>query len=501
MRTPDFAGYETPATSVVLVETNCRWLVRNLLGHCTLQLNIVMVQEGADVIFMQEHGQYSGTRANIIAGSFDLADGARLRVTSNYLLYQPCLLIGHLAATVSGTGAIDMSNTADSGDLSSDAQFFTPRITGDLSGFKGDLRAYNAAKNGATSLALRIANAVSNPGDPDPGCTAYVVVTNGGTLIVDHDWVSPVNRVWNFGDGTKPTINVAAGQTLTINGELVGPAGFVKAGEGTLVLTSASQSFTGDCNVLSGKVRLEGAANSLTRCFRPKKKLAVPSGYTKLEYLSLAGGAQDSYIDTGYTPTSAFGCFFDYMPNVAIVQSTGSRVMGSSFRNGGKWGGILLSNWVDRGTDYTGQLAFGDRTVNFPANGGQAAFTRMRLSLMGGQAELNRGWKTPFATGEVNPANFGGSVYVGNVHCDTMAAGAPTSVYRYKIFESERLLHDFVPVTRASDGAVGLYDTYGNLGFRPAAGAAYVSAGPAYSGSDDEWLEVAPPAGTFILVQ
>jgi len=73
------------------------------------------------------------------------------------------------------------------------------------------------------------------------------------------------------------------------------------------------------------------------------------------------------------------------------------------------------------------------------------------------------------------------------------------SVYRYKIFESERLVHDFVPVQRTSDGAVGLYDTFGNLGFRPAADAQYIAAGPAYSGSDSEWLEVVPSGFLYIL--
>ena len=74
-------------------------------------------------------------------------------------------------------------------------------------------------------------------------------------------------------------------------------------------------------------------------------------------------------------------------------------------------------------------------------------------------------------------------------------------VYRFKVFDGSTLVHDFVPVQRTADGAVGLYDTFGNLGFRPAADAQYITAGPAYSGSDSEWLEVAAGSGLTIFVR
>ena len=220
-----------------------------------------------------------------------------------------------------------------------------------------------------------------------------------------------------------------------------------------------------------------------------------------LENLSLAGGANNSYIDTGYTPQSgAFGFFFDYMPNVAIASGTGSRVMGSSPRNNGSWGGVMLSNWAANSAA-SGQLGFGGSPVNISAEGGQVGFTRMRMSMMDGRAELSRGWSAALDMRGIGAANFNGSVCVGNVHCDSMSAGAPMSVYRYKIFESERLVHDFVPVQRTSDGAVGLYDTFGNLGFRQAADAQYVSAGPVYSGSDSDWLEIARGPGAVYYLR
>ena len=161
----------------------------------------------------------------------------------------------------------------------------------------------------------------------------------------------------------------------------------------------------------------------------------------------------------------------------------------------------MLSNWA-ASSAASGQVSFGGRPVDISAEGGQVGFTRIRMSMMDGRAELSRGWSDAFDMRWIGAAKFCGSVYVGNVHCsDSTAPGAPMSVYRYKIFESERLVHDFVPVKRTSDGAVGLYDTFGGLGFRPAADAQYVSAGPAYSGSDSEWLEVVIPSGFLYILR
>jgi hypothetical protein len=156
----------------------------------------------------------------------------------------------------------------------------------------------------------------------------------------------------------------------------------------------------------------------------------------------------------------------------------------------------MLSNWAANSAA-SGQVGFGGGPVDISAEGGQVGFTRIRMSMMDGRAELSRGWSAAFDMRGIGAANFNGSVYVGNVHCDSMSVGAPMSVYRYKVFEGSTLVHDFVPVS--GPNGVGLYDTFGNLGFRPAADAQYIAAGPAYSGSDSEWLEVVPSGFLYIL--
>ncbi|MBQ6327600.1 MAG: hypothetical protein IJI35_01180 [Kiritimatiellae bacterium] len=496
-RTPA-GSYATPGSSSVVVEPGVTWTLSNMLtAGETLTLNNVTLREGAVCEVVQSNGTV--TADTYIAGTFAVSNGAALKINSDGLRSN-LRRYGHLAATVTGTGAIEMSNTITSGDAEPQQSFYS-KITGDLSGFRGDIVACNGATNGTTLFHLSLVNASSIPGDPAAGDTARVVVANGAWLRVNHDWDSPANRVWDFGSGRRPVIFVDAGKTVTIGGGVIGSSGFVKAGQGTLVLTRRG-SLSGACEVIDGKLRLEGGAAALAPLFRRKGDIALPAGYTMLESLSLAGGANDSYIDTGYTPQSgAFGFFFDYMPNVAIASGTGSRVMGSSPRDGGAWGGVMLSNWA-ASSAASGQVSFGGRPVDISAEGGQVGFTRIRMSMMDGRAELSRGWSDAFDMRWIGAAKFCGSVYVGNVHCsDSTAPGAPMSVYRYKIFESERLVHDFVPVKRTSDGAVGLYDTFGGLGFRPAADAQYVSAGPAYSGSDSEWLEVVIPSGFLYILR
>ena len=325
-----------------------------------------------------------------------------------------------------------------------------------------------------------------------------VVATNGVTVTVQRDWNTPAGQVWNFGNGLRSTVYVAADKTLTINGAITGTVGFVKTGEGTLVLKGASPSFSGDCTVFAGKVRLEGAASSLTRCFRPKNKVAVPAIYTKLDYLSLSGDGTDSYIDIGYTPASgSCGFFMDYLLKVAPSTSDSKRIMGSSKVNSGNWGGLMMSTYCQNNTQ-GGQFGFGGLQY-LTKDGGLVADERMRVKLDNGAVQFSSGWS--YAFGTTATYKFNGNIYIGTINTETLKACAPMDVYRFKVFEGSTLVHDFVPVMRTSDGVVGLYDSYGNLGFRPAANATYCTSGGVYSNSDDNWIEVAPASGMIIFVR
>ena len=247
-------NYSTPSTSYVVVDTGCNWSITDRMRNRTLVLSNLYVRAGASVtvqapIYADGYENYRST----YSGSYTLNDGGSIVFNTSREQYNHKLYT--LAATVTGKGTIDMpskSSYAYSAALEN-------KITGDLSGFTGNLRTWGSI----APVSVELVNANSNPGDPAPGETAYVVVTNGAAIKVDHDWTSPTNRIWILGDSGTPTINVAAGQTLYIKGDLVGSAGFNKTGEGTLVISGASPDFSGEITISDGKVRFSGAATSL----------------------------------------------------------------------------------------------------------------------------------------------------------------------------------------------------------------------------------------------
>ena len=318
--------------------------------------------------------------------------------------------------------------------------------------------------------------------------TSTIYVTNGAVQVVDQDLQTGPRRAWDFGSGATPVIDVAEGKTLTIKGPIRGSSGLLKRGLGTLVLAGSGAEFSGNCEVCSGKVVLEGAATYLKRrCFRVRDSLALPSGYAMLDYIGLDGGGTDSYVDTGFTPTTlTFGFLFDYYIGESYAANSGHRVMGSASRANNKWDGVQTGNYSGSSAE-RGQMCFGTTTEAISATGGQEAFTRMRISLFNCYAELSRGWRHSFTVNST--PSFYGSVYIGTIHTQSLSAGSPMRVYRFKVFEGTTLLHDFVPVCDSND-TLGLYDTYGDLGFRPVANAARATSGGVYSGSDSEWIEV-----------
>lgn len=376
------------------------------------------------------------------------------------------------------------------------------KVTGDLSDFNGSIVVYAnpIMISKSRQCSVELAGVSSTPADPPAGETAYVVVTNGATLIVDHDWTSGANRIWDFGNGATPTIYVPAGKTVTINGEVRGSVGFRKSGPGTLVLGGGGP-LSGTCEVLSGKVRLEGGAVAFRRLFRPRSALSLPSGYAMLDYIDLSGANVNSYVDTGYTPTSgSVGFLYDLYVNEPLASSSGHRIMGSSPRGTGSWGGVLMGAWCSDAATYCGQIAMGSPAVNIPLDGGLARYERQRMSLLNGMAYSSRGWRNS-VLGTVS--GFQGNIYLGTIHCESgnMAAGAPQRIYRFKVFEGDALVHDFVPVVRKSDGSLGIYDTLGDKGFRAVADQSCATSGGAYFGSDSEWLEVVRRSGSVYYIR
>jgi len=106
----------------------------------------------------------------------------------------------------------------------------------DFDGFSGEVDVHGS------TVALTIPSAVALPGDPTAPAQAVFHLTNSATLKVEQNWTSGATRAWDFGAAGRPTIDVASGCTLEIDGTVSGSCGLLKTGSGTLILTPTGKS-------------------------------------------------------------------------------------------------------------------------------------------------------------------------------------------------------------------------------------------------------------------
>lgn len=251
-RTPT-ADFHTPQSSKIVVDPGCTWELADKMMDNTLALNNLSVGTGG-ILKISPANDGNGVFNNTLSGSCDLAEGATLQLSASKDANSAKQYTLH--ATVTGRGAILMPSTSTANAYSGT---LANKIAGDMTGFTGDIETWN----GYNAVSLELVNAVSLPGDPLPSETAYVIVTNSATLKIDQNWVAPTNRIWILGDSGRPTIEVPAGKTVEINGDLVGSIGFVKTGEGMLILRGASEALTGEITISAGTLRLDGQATRL----------------------------------------------------------------------------------------------------------------------------------------------------------------------------------------------------------------------------------------------
>ena len=250
---PGGANYATPSSTTIVIEPSSVWTIADKQKTNTLTLSNLVVSAGGKLVVspVSDGGNFDNT----YAGNYTLGEGASVEISATVFnnSRKQCIL----RATVSGRGEIVMPTMLREAGYTG---ALLNKIAGDISGFTGDLKTWNGLSNAYT---LELVDAVSVPGDPAPSEVAYVVVTNSATLKIDQNWVSPTNRIWILGDSGRPTIEVPAGKTVEINGDLVGTVGFNKTGAGALVLRGASEAFTGEITISAGTLRLAGQATRL----------------------------------------------------------------------------------------------------------------------------------------------------------------------------------------------------------------------------------------------
>ena len=217
----------------------------------------------------------------------------------------------------------------------------------------------------------------------------------------------------------------------------------------------------------------------------------LPPGFEQIPCI-VADGTQ--YLDTGYTPTSTdMGFYLDFFFDGAVSSTDVIRLMGSSKRNSGTWGGLSITGYAQ----FTGgQMTFGKREGYL--NPGLVGHSRMQLELKKNHYTSSTGLDYTIPEDGQSSDGFCGNIYLGIVHTDEGHEGKVDQkqwlkgeIYRFKLYEGDAVIHDFVPV-RTAGGLVGLYDVVGNLGLRTSATDSPYVAGE----SDLVFLEYVESTGT-----
>lgn len=191
----------------------------------------------------------------------------------------------------------------DTNGSSSGAGGSSPDGTWRNSGSGNDNWTTNSNGTSHTQLWSPNAIAVFSAGS---GATGSYTVTVSGTQSVDSIRIDEGTPTFASGTlnltGDVPSISVASGRTATFGTKLAGSNGLVKTGLGTLVLTNASNSYSGDTVVSAGTLRVSSTNTVLPSAtalsVASGATFAVAAGGTTQQVGSISGAGTLSLADT-----------------------------------------------------------------------------------------------------------------------------------------------------------------------------------------------------------
>ena len=186
----------------------------------------------------------------------------------------------------------------------------------------------------------------------------------------------------------------------------------------------------------------------------------LPSGYIRLEYIE---GTGTQYIDTGYFPCELTRVV------TAITPTSGNTTNGVFGGRTGK-NDSTFSLWCVNGVFRTD---FDTNSQHVTTDVRVEAGVRVEVDKDRGTTRLGLKTFTQTGTG-FRAAN---SMHVFAVNPDSKARYFRGRIETFSIYESGLLEHELVPARRASDGAVGMYDTVGGT-FLGNLGSGAFKAGP-----------------------
>lgn len=184
----------------------------------------------------------------------------------------------------------------------------------------------------------------------------------------------------------------------------------------------------------------------------------LPTEYRQVEYIE-SNGIQ--YIDTGIIPDENYGFYVDIYFDVNIDTSSPSvKILGSSLRNNGAWGGVTLSSY---GSTSGGQMTWFSKSGQL-INPYLASKTRMQCYFVNNIYSTSLDNSTTSIPKSVYD-NICGSIYLFAIHSEEGVYFNTTSclkIYEYKTYNNSDVVQDFIPCYRKSDNEIGMYDTVNN---------------------------------------
>lgn len=192
----------------------------------------------------------------------------------------------------------------------------------------------------------------------------------------------------------------------------------------------------------------------------PSPAPPLPSGYTRLEYIE-GTGAQ--YIDTAYFPCELTRVVTAITPTSG---NTTNGVFGGRTDNNVSTFSLWCVNDVFR-TDFDTNSQHLTTDVKVE--------TGVRVEVDKDRGTTRLGSRTFTQTGTAFRA--ANSMHVFAVNPDSKARYFRGRIETFSIYESGHLEHELVPARRASDGAVGMYDTVAGA-FLANSGTGSFKAGP-----------------------
>lgn len=203
-------------------------------------------------------------------------------------------------------------------------------------------------------------------------------------------------------------------------------------------------------DILKGIYEKNISDESINNLYNKKKAEYNPnfSNFQKVEYLESTG---TQYIDTGVIPDSNTGFYLDFTL-LDSVDNNGKRLLGTSYRNNGDWGGVMISSW---NWSAGGQMNYMQRSRSY--NPGLVTNTRMQISLINRHYQSSTGTNIEFQTGSLS--DIYGSIYLLNVNTDMFNSnGSSAIIYSAKIYDGNNEIRNYIPCYRKADNKPGLYD-------------------------------------------